>query len=311
MRPDILHSRRTAIGAATAAIVLAMAPKRGWARTDGSGLSNKRDWKQDMIEDGTIERPQARYAFRAIGKGPPVVFLHGLFASPRLFDPQMLALAGQFRCISIALPPHAGSQILSDSLTIDDIAQDIADIAAGFEGEPAILIGNSMGGAVALRAALRRPDAIGKMVIIASHGGSLDPAFGNGIRQWSQADPVARRQAIAQIIAHMYPAAWIEANKPEFERQVDEAAAISAEQLDGLGRTLLSYEDVSARLIDLAAPVLLLWGDRDAIADIGIAAGVASGFRFARLEVIAGAGHQPQVDKPAAVTEALVRFLSP
>ncbi len=301
-------SRRAALGMAGAALGAMLASRAAWACAPSADSTARAS--VNMFETGTIDLARARYAYRAVGKGATILFLHGLFASPRLFDVQMLALAATHRCVSIALPPHAGSRILSDGLGINDIADDVATLAARLGGSrTATLVGNSMGGAVALRTALRHPQAIDRLAVIASHGGALDPAFGAGIRQLSHAGADVRRRMIGQIMTAMYPAAWMAKNSGEFERQVDEAASIPPDQLDRLGEILSDYDDVGTRLSTLAMPVLLLWGEQDGIVNVEMAPRIASGFRSARLEIIAGAGHQPQVDRPEAVTEALVRFI--
>jgi len=90
--------------------------------------------------------------YRVTGNGPPVVFLHGAGGSARLWGNQFQAFRDLSRCYFLDLPGHGASPPIPN-ITIESYAAAVSDFLAELD-EPAILVGHSMGGAIALEVAL-------------------------------------------------------------------------------------------------------------------------------------------------------------
>jgi len=104
-------------------------------------------------------------AARTIGEaGPPVVFVHGLFGQGKNWTTIAKALADGHRVTLLDLPNH-GHSPWTDTVDYEDMAELVADELESY-GEPATLVGHSMGGKVAMTLALRRPELLRALVVV-------------------------------------------------------------------------------------------------------------------------------------------------
>jgi pimeloyl-ACP methyl ester carboxylesterase len=104
-------------------------------------------------------------AARTIGDaGPPVVFVHGLFGQGKNWTTVAKGLADRHRVTLLDLPNH-GHSPWTDRVDYLDMARLVADELEQL-GEPATLVGHSMGGKVAMQLALRRPELLRSLVVV-------------------------------------------------------------------------------------------------------------------------------------------------
>jgi len=100
----------------------------------------------------------------AAGEGHPVVLLHGLFGSAQSFATLQRRLAARHRVLAIDLRNH-GSSPHAPGMDYPALAADVAETLAALEALPCALVGHSMGGKVAMRLALDRPDAVTRLLV--------------------------------------------------------------------------------------------------------------------------------------------------
>ncbi len=218
-------------------------------------------------------------------------------------------------------PGHAWAAVANDlperypSVLLDHrehtYAGRLAEIAAAAPGRP-VLCGYSMGGRLALHAALREPDRYAGLVVVSASAGIDAPAT-----------RAARAEADQKL------AAWMETQDPEQIVAVWERQPLFADQSDALveaqrpgriaqdprGLALLlrtagqgALEPVWQRLDGLAMPVLAVAGGIDT-RYTELALRIARAVRDGRAAVVEGAGHAPQLQRPAVVAELLGDFL--
>lgn len=96
--------------------------------------------------------------------GPPLVLLHGLFGQARNFGQIQRALAQRWRVIALDLRNHGASPHAPD-MRYATLAADVLETLAALAAAPAVLIGHSMGGKVAMRAALAQPAAVARLLV--------------------------------------------------------------------------------------------------------------------------------------------------
>ncbi len=116
--------------------------------------------------DGTI-------AWREQGSGDSVLFLHGLGGSRIAWEPQLRGLSPSYRCIAWDMPGYGASQALADGLTWPGLADAVARLLDTLEAGRAHLVGLSMGGMVAMYAALLHPARVRSLALL-----DTSPAFG-------------------------------------------------------------------------------------------------------------------------------------
>lgn len=227
-----------------------------------------------------------------------VALLHGFTQTGRSWDHIAAALSAATRgeVITVDMPGHGGS----GAIHVDLLAS--ADLVTAAVG-PAVYVGYSMGGRVALHAALRSPEAVRGLVLIGATAGILDEP---GRRARRGADEVLatdlERDGIEAFLTR-----WL-AN-PLFETLPAVAAGLEgrrANTVAGLASSLRlcgtgTQEPLWERLADIACPVRILAGALDAkFCALGAQLAEAIGPN-ASFATIADAGHAAHLERPHAV----------
>lgn len=195
-----------------------------------------------------------------------------------LFLPGALGRTGFWRPVADRLTTQATRVFFGwpgfGDVPADPSIRDLDDLAALVVGKlerPSALIAQSMGGVVALLAALRRPEFVTHLVLTATSGGLQ----------------------VADLRGTDWRPAFIAAN-PALPRWFSDY-----------------HGDLAPELGRLTLPTLLLWGDADPISPLAIAERLRCHLRNARLEVIAGGKHDVAQTHAEAITPLIERFLGP
>jgi pimeloyl-ACP methyl ester carboxylesterase len=238
------------------------------------------------------------------GQGPKLGFLAGLGGLPRW--PSFLdELAKTRTVIAPSLPGYPGATghtVLDSHLDWVLAVRQLID-KAGLDG--ADLVGASVGGAFAAEMAAIFPGQVARLVLIAPFGlfDEAEPA----------ADPWAQRKDKVAGLMCADGSHWESmvavpegANSVEWPIEMTRASEAAARAFWPLGNTKLER-----RLGLIAAPTLILWGDRDAVLPPSYARKFAAGINGAtRVETIAGAGHLAYLDRPKSVAKAVLAHLT-
>ena len=151
------------------------------------------------------------------------------------------------------------------------------------------LVGHSLGGAVCARVAALWPEEIGRLVL-AAPAGLLE-----------RRRPEAYALPLAAALRHMRPA---------FLRVVlRDSLRAGLLTLHRAARQLLGDDALRDELASIAAPTLLLWGERDPLVPLRLADEYERSIPDARVVVLAGAGHVAMADRPAEFAHALLDFV--
>jgi pimeloyl-ACP methyl ester carboxylesterase len=252
------------------------------------------------------------------GAGAPLVLVHGLGGAAsnwRLLAP---LLARTRRVVVPELPGHGGSAPLPATPHVDALADAVLAVLETEAALPAPWIGHSLGGLVALRAAVRRPEAVTGIVLAAAAGissGSREAKIALGATAIVQPgrllapfrSTLARSRAGRTLAFAWWGAADPSALDPE---AAEGFLAGPAEHTDtaASGRALL-VSDTRAGLEGVTCPCLCLWGANDNWVPL------ADGYEYARrlrapLRAIAGCGHLLIGERPDACIAAIEEFLA-
>lgn len=248
-------------------------------------------------------------AWREAGEGPLVLFLHGLGTTRTGWDPQLAALRDRYRCVAWDMPGYGASPLPPGPLSFAALADAVVRLVDRLGEETAHLVGLSLGGMIALHAALRSPAHVRSLTLVDS-----SPAFG-----LDGTDPDAwMRLRLDALDAGVTPAGMAERVLRSVmapgcaETALAEAvASMSRIPPDGLRAAVrcLPSHDVRGRLGEIGAATLVLVGALDEETPLDYARMLADGIPGARLEIVPGAGHISNLEAPAAVNELLGRFL--
>ena len=255
---------------------------------------------------------------------PPVVLVHGLGATNASMLPLIPPLARGYRVLAPDLPGHGGTEARSAAHAARYLGDWLLAFIRQTCEQPAVLVGNSLGGRTALEAALNSPQEVRGLVL-------LCPAV--AFRKLRQLVPFVRlvpdelaalpvrvpRRIVMRGLRGLFadpgrlPDAWYDAAMDEFVRVVSMRAnrlamfsALRHVYLDEpFGET--GFWD---RLPAMTPPALFVWGDRDVLVPSGFARFVEEALPNARSVVLESCGHVPQFEHPEETVRLTERFIA-
>lgn len=249
--------------------------------------------------------------------GPRLVLVHGLGGAAANWTLLAPELARTRRVLAVDLPGHAGSDPLPAAASLDSYADRVCAVAEREGFTAAAYVGHSLGGLVALRVAIRRPEAVRSVVLAAAAGISSSTrrterilAVLGRLQPGRRVSPHWRAVAASDVLRRLVFGYWGAA----------EPLALPARAVEGLLRDVslhtdtesawraLTRDDPRRDLHLVRRPCLVLWGAQDNQLSVADAFDYARRLR-APLRVIAGCGHLLIVERPDACLDALDRFL--
>lgn len=243
--------------------------------------------------------------YEVIGRGRPVIFLHGWLGSWRYWFPSMEAVSRDFRAFSFDFWGFGGSQRQHATGGIEVYSSQVIQFLDALGIDRVMLVGHSMGGMVAMKTALDYPERVLQVVTVGA------PFQGRSL-SW------LLKMARYRTLVHTFgESAWLrrnvfrffigEFNDPSISEILNDTLKSSADTLCYTVRSMLAT-DLRPELINLRVPALVMHGGRDDVVSpkqvdlfdhIG-AAGVV---------VLRESRHFPFLDETDLFNDLLVRFL--
>jgi pimeloyl-ACP methyl ester carboxylesterase len=244
---------------------------------------------------------------------PVVVLLHGIGSSLHTFDGWANGLAGRFRVIRFDLPGSGLSGPDPAGIYTDDRSITLLLAVLDQLGvDRATLVGNSIGGRLAWRFAAAHPDRVDRLVLI-SPDGYASPGFDYGKPPKVPVVLEAMRFALPKwalrpniAVAYADPSALSEAVMERYHALLL-APGNRAAMLARMQQTVLVEPGPFLR--GISVPVLLLWGEADAMIPLSNAQDYLAELPDARLVTLPGLGHVPQEEAPAISLAPVLAFL--
>ncbi len=268
----------------------------------------------------TITTRRLRLSILEAGDGPPVLALHGLGATKGSFLPTIAALSGRFRVIALDLPGFGDSdKPIGAAYDPPFFARACIDLLDALELDRVHLVGNSLGGRIALEIVLRHPDRVERVALLAPslawrRARHLVPLV-RLTRPELGLVQLAPRPMVEGIVRRLIPDAeqgWVAAGVDEFLRAyltpAGRAAFYAAARHIYLDEPH-GQDGFWPRLATLQRDALFVWGRRDRLVPLAFARHVATALpHAAQLEL--DCGHVPQIERPEQTHTALNAFLS-
>jgi pimeloyl-ACP methyl ester carboxylesterase len=223
-----------------------------------------------------------------------VVLLHSGVGDSRQWRRQVAGLAGAFEIVAPDLPGYGDEPMPTEPFSFVDFVSPLL---------PGALVGNSLGGGIALRTALARPELVERLVLIAP--GMPDWEWSQELREhWAREEEAFDRGDLERA-TELNLDFWI---APEHRDELRPQIRRSLEVEVATPQPELRWPDLEP-LASLEVPTLVVVGDRDKSDFQGIARRIADEAPGARLEVVEGAGHLVGVDRPDELNALLRGFL--
>src|SRR2546430_4416408 len=288
------------------------------------------------VQSGFLDVGALRVHHMHGGRGPAVVFVHGLGSSGYMEWRQTLeSTAARHRVFAPDLPGYGRSDKPRARCTFPSFARFISRYMEERGLRAATLVGTSLGGRIALEVALERPKLVRKLVLIntlglgrpqvrmaqMAYGLVTIPRVGEAVMGIARDALTWAPRKVIRRIAARYAGVSVDLEQTMDDSYLDDLRDMYA--ADGFHNAYLStvrslvnpralfggHHDVTRRLNELKIPVQLIWGAADPLFPLAHAERAHTLIERSQLAVIDGAGHTPQAERPEEFNRVLHRFL--
>ncbi|MDT6984195.1 4-carboxymuconolactone decarboxylase [Streptomyces lusitanus] len=247
-----------------------------------------------------------QYRFDGPEDAPVLILGPSLGTTWHMWDRQIPELTKQWRVFRFDLPGHGGAPA-HPAASVADLATRLLATLEGLGVHRFGYAGCALGGAVGIELALRHPERLASLALIAA-----SPRFGTA-DEFRQRGVIVRTNGLDPI-ARSAPERWFTGGFAAAQPAITEWAVQMVRTTDpgcyiAACEALASF-DVRAGLGSVGVPTLVLVGSEDQVTGPAEARTLVAGIPDARLAVVPGASHLVPVEQPAAVTDLLVRHFS-
>ncbi|MCI0571370.1 MAG: alpha/beta hydrolase [Myxococcaceae bacterium] len=247
------------------------------------------------------------------GPGVPVVFSHGLLWDTRLFDAQVAALKGRYRCIAYDHRGQGRSAVPDvPSIDTETVYEDAVQLIERLGVGPCHFVGLSMGGFVGMRIAARRPDLLRSLVLLET---SADPEPPENVPRYRVLNFVARWLGLSLVADRVMPIMFGRTFLTDPSRT--EVQALWRSRLMENRRTIyravngvIGRKGVAEELAKVRTPTLVVVGEEDVATVPAKAERLHALITGSRLVRLPRGGHSSTVEEPVLVNDALTAFLA-
>jgi pimeloyl-ACP methyl ester carboxylesterase len=301
--------RETSAGAGlkVAPAARALAKKLGVTLEEIAGSGPGGRIMVEDVEKAGASASEPSLSIEVVGTGSPVLLIAGFGVDKSGWRPQVDALSTSHQVILFDHRGVASSRPAPDaSLTIAAMAEDARSALHGHE--PAVVVGASMGAAVAVELALAHPEVVKALVLVTP---AIDPdaRLDAVLRSWSEID-AAQADARARAMLPWLLSRRALAEAPKREAAVQALRAMAARiplaTARHHARALAAWLGTrTERLSRITAPTLVIAGEEDLLIPAESAKRIAERIAGARYECIAGAGHAVTIEQAPAVNRLI------
>lgn len=233
-----------------------------------------------------------------MGAGEPLVILNGLLGLNEHWFGCLGPIASRAECL-LMQPPLL--EMRGKGTTVEGVLRLVTSVLETVIDRPAVVVGNSLGGHIALRMAHERSEMVRGIVLLGSSG-LFERTFERGVQHAPSHDWLTRK--ISELFAdpsRMHPD-MIDMAYQELSRRS------AARALVRLGRSAKN-DHLGDILPQIETPTLLVWGRQDIVTPPEVAEEFEQRMPNARLRWIDACGHAPQIEQPEAVGRHIAEFL--
>jgi pimeloyl-ACP methyl ester carboxylesterase len=248
------------------------------------------------------------------GEGPPLLLITGLGYAVWCWVRQLPAFAERHRTIVFDNRGSGRSFKPPGPYTIELLAADAASVLDERGVGRAHVLGHSMGGYIAQALALRRPDLVERLVLVATSAGGPQsfPQPEATTRAWTAASGLAPEAFARATWPYSWQEGWPEAHAEEYEELF--AARLEfptpPESWAAQYAACLGFIEHDVPAEEIGRPTLVVHGDRDRIVDFRNGEQLARRIPDARLETFTGHGHLPLLEAPERFNACVLEFLA-
>ena len=250
-------------------------------------------------------------AYDTVGGGPAVVLLHGYPFNRTMWREQAEALKSSYRVITPDLRGHGETDATGETATMDEMARDVAALMDELKIERAAIGGLSMGGYVALAFYRRFPLRVRALILADTRPQSDTEEARRNREQQAERVLTEGMDAVTDTLLGKALARATPKERPEVVARVREM--IRGTKPRGAAaalRGMAARPDQTSFLERIIQPTLIIVGSEDELTPPKDAEVMRREIRGSRLEIIQGAAHVSNLERPAEFNRALIEFLN-
>ncbi len=259
--------------------------------------------------------------FVDIGEGPPLVFVHGLGGSWQNWLENLPFFARTHRCIALDLPGFGRSDTLEGDVSITRYAEVIERMLVAEGIDRCAVVGNSMGGFIAVEMSLEYPVVVDRLVLVSA------------AVLWQEYRRARTMVAMANVTEGLVGRALAEAgpflaSRPrlretallfggvraprKLSRELQQELLLTGRRTPGFLPALqaLASHPLREELGKVRCPTLIVWGDEDTLVGVEHASELADAIPGARASIYERTGHVVQLERPERFNAEVAAFLS-
>lgn len=264
----------------------------------------------------TLVTEQGIVHYEAYGRGRPVLLLHGWLNSWAVWRKTVEVLGTEFRVYAVDFLGFGDSGDQAEEFSVNNFTLLVDRFMDRLAIPKAAIVGHSMGGTVALSAAMRYPEKIAKVIVIGSpiHGSSLSPLLKLAAnRSWiglGQSTPVLYNlfQSGFKPFLRVY-SRLLSSDGETLGKMLSEDAGKLAIAPFIESITTLRQTDLRPRLNELKMPILGIYGKRDLIVSPHQYQPLREYVKQSQIAWFAQSGHFPMLDESERFHETVSTFL--
>jgi len=264
-----------------------------------------------------------RITYHSAGSGPVVLLIHGMAGSATTWRQVMPGLAQRFTVVAPDLLGHGSSDKPQGDYSLGAFACTLRDLLVALGHERATVVGQSLGGGVAMQFSYQYPERTERLVLVGSGG------LGREVNPLLRFLSLPGSEAVLRLACAARVRGAIESVGSGAARMGLRPAPVVAELWRSYAsladdatrkaflRTLRAVVDPRGQAVSAAnrlhlageVPTLIVWGDADPIIPVDHAAEAHAAIQGSRLEIFEGCGHYPHCEAPERFVEVLTEFI--
>jgi pimeloyl-ACP methyl ester carboxylesterase len=229
----------------------------------------------------------------------PVIFIHGSGGNAGLWQKAMNGLGEKYRSIAVDLPGH-GSSRGEGFESVAEYGDFVKDFLEALGLKKAVLGGHSLGGAIVQDIALRYPQKLKALLLIGT---------GARLRVMPEALELMRKMGSGEVPPKFHPWGFSEKASPEIIAEGEKEWSKTGSLVRYHDFLACDRFDIMAEVEKIRLPSLIACGKEDRLTPVKYSQFLNQKLPGSRMELIDGAGHLVMLEKPGALTQAILNFL--
>jgi pimeloyl-ACP methyl ester carboxylesterase len=251
------------------------------------------------------------------GEGPPLLYLHGFADVHGVTESWLKFHERLFSAARLTAPAHPGcakSDENEDLEAIDDVVFHYLEVIDALGLDRCNLAGACVGGWIAAEIAVRHPEKVLRLILIGATGLAVPGSFIGDIFMMAQPERGVSHAGLREMLfgSPEHPSALelFPDGRGAIDDELRRYQMLRFASQFGFKPPYLYDRKLSDRLHRITSPTLVIWGERDRMVPVGHGHAYAKAIPTAKaLEIIAGAGHSVQVEKPEETAGLILEFL--